>query len=201
MEVGSTLGYHQRLGGERSPGRIELRPIGHDRAGSRTRQRRKASRSTVRLARREARNWKRNRTERGVGADGTARRQRPQRWGAAAVGGNSSRGVMCVAGNASGIQEPLVSNRPFQEPESRKRDEPQDRQRDATSPHPPGGGSRRGGAKPRGRNASGAGKLPIEARGNARGRGRPDGSMEGSLKSRKRTVEAIRPERQVRLRR
>jgi len=34
----------------------------------------------------------------------------------------------------------------------RKRDEPHDWQRDATSPRPPSGGNRRGGAKPRGRN-------------------------------------------------
>ena len=33
-----------------------------------------------------------------------------------------------------------------------KRSEPHDRQRDATSPRPPSGGNRRGGAKPRGRN-------------------------------------------------
>jgi len=38
------------------------------------------------------------------------------------------------------------------EPDSTKRDEPQDWQRDATSPRPPSGGNRRGGAKPRGRN-------------------------------------------------
>jgi hypothetical protein len=37
----------------------------------------------------------------------------------------------------------------------RKRDEPQDRQRDATGPHGRGGGSRRGGEKPRGRNVDG----------------------------------------------
>jgi hypothetical protein len=35
-----------------------------------------------------------------------------------------------------------------------KRSEPQDRQRDATSPRPPSGGNRRGGAKPRGRNVT-----------------------------------------------
>jgi hypothetical protein len=35
-----------------------------------------------------------------------------------------------------------------------KRSEPHDRQRDATSPRPPSGGNRRGGAKPRGRNVT-----------------------------------------------
>lgn len=38
----------------------------------------------------------------------------------------------------------------------RKRDEPHDRQRDATSPRSSGGASRRGGGKPRGRNTNGS---------------------------------------------
>jgi hypothetical protein len=46
----------------------------------------------------------------------------------------------------------------------RKRDEPQDRQRDATSPQDRRGVSRRGGAKPRGRNAGGCGYPPRRAR-------------------------------------
>ena len=45
-----------------------------------------------------------------------------------------------------------------------KRDEPQDRQRDATSPRAPSGENRRGGAKPRGRNGiDRPGGLPTEA--------------------------------------
>jgi hypothetical protein len=43
-----------------------------------------------------------------------------------------------------------------------KRGEPQDRQRDATSPHGRGGANRRGGEKPRGRNTDGAWSLRPE---------------------------------------
>jgi hypothetical protein len=46
----------------------------------------------------------------------------------------------------------------------RKRCEPQDRQRDETSPRSRRGASRRGGAKPRGRNAGGCGNPPRRTR-------------------------------------
>jgi hypothetical protein len=52
-----------------------------------------------------------------------------------------------------------------------KRGEPQDRQRDATSPQGRGGANRRGGEKPRGRNADEAGRLVPKV-----GRKRPAGS-------------------------
>lgn len=48
---------------------------------------------------------------------------------------------------------------------STKRGEPHDRQRDATSPQTPGGGSRRGGEKPRGRNRT----LEVDPREPKRG--------------------------------
>ena len=60
-----------------------------------------------------------------------------------------------------------------------KRDEPQDRQRDAIGPRGRRGGNRRGGEKPRGRNADGAGRLIPKARRRRRaGSGLP-GSADG----------------------
>jgi hypothetical protein len=64
-----------------------------------------------------------------------------------------------------------------------KRGEPQDRERDATSPQPPRGGTRRGGEKPRGRHEmSTAGSVDpnrAPARGSRRAAGHP---MEGREK-------------------
>jgi len=83
-----------------------------------------------------------------------------------------SRGVKCAAGrfgirsDSSGSSRELRKSLP-------KRSEPQDRQRDATSPRPPSGGNRRGGAKPRGRNGIGGDGSPsTEAHGNVGGSGR-----------------------------
>jgi hypothetical protein len=61
-----------------------------------------------------------------------------------------------------------------------KRGEPHDRERDATSPHPPRGGSRRGGAKPRGRNEMPAPGSVGPTRAQAWGSGRAAGqAVEG----------------------
>jgi len=66
--------------------------------------------------------------------------------------GISSRGVKCAARKDSVL--PPRSGPPGRGSgiRFRKPSEPQDRQRDATSPRPPSGGNRRGGAKPRGWN-------------------------------------------------
>jgi len=63
-----------------------------------------------------------------------------------------SGGVKSAAGTVSVLPPRSGSPGRVVESGSPKRSEPHDRQRDATSPRPPSGGNRRGGAKPRGRN-------------------------------------------------
>ena len=82
---------------------------------------------------------------------------------------------MSVAGSARGPKLRFVRSQGGVS----KRDEPQDRQRDATSPRPPGTVNRRGGAKPRGRHRSGSGDpgpRPVATPAETRSRRR---TMEG----------------------
>jgi hypothetical protein len=84
-----------------------------------------------------------------------------------------SRGARCVAGKIGMPSRLGWFASPSHGKSHRKRDEPQDRQRDATSPRPPSGGNRRGGAKPRGRNGIlEDGSSRTEAHGNVGGSGR-----------------------------
>jgi hypothetical protein len=86
--------------------------------------------------------------------------------------GNILRGVRThVAGNMRVVPE---SPSGVTGPMCVKRGEPQDRQRDATSPRAVSGGTRRGGAKPRGRNGidEGGTSLTEARRATSRGSGR-----------------------------
>lgn len=76
--------------------------------------------------------------------------------------GDPSRGTSCAA-RISRPHRPALTGGAVGT--STKRGEPHDRQRDATSPQTPGGGSRRGGARPRGRNRT----LEVDPREPKRG--------------------------------
>jgi len=91
--------------GNKAHGRIGRGATGNGRGALRTRQRRKASKSSIPKV--EATKpgtgngtWR----KRGDRTEATARGQRPQRCGTAAVGWNSSRGVKRVAGNAPALR-------------------------------------------------------------------------------------------------
>lgn len=142
------------LEGERSPGRTGRTVAGNGHPALRPRERSNASKSASGEGNAQhIGTGNGTDAERGARSGGTARGQRPRQRGAAAIGGSSSRGVKRVAGKSSTFHERPPSGGGYVGARRRKRGEPQDWQRDATSPRPPSGGSRRGGAKPRGRNA------------------------------------------------
>jgi len=89
----------------------------------------------------------------------------------------STRGILRGVGTSrGGSRDPSSGESRAEGHEGAKRGEPQDRQRDATSPQLCRGANRRGGEKPRGRNMA-LGWLRVPE-----GRLRPNGSGRGSLR-------------------
>jgi hypothetical protein len=155
------------LEGERSPGRRGRLPVGNDRADATDSMTEQGLEADVpALWSIEGRLWQRRRSEvpSGIGGNGKGATATVTwcgcRRGESFEGCENRRGESVGTPDGTWIR-PGVGR----EPGSVKRDEPQDWQRDATSPRPPSGGNRRGGAKPRGRNGiSRVGSLGTEAR-------------------------------------
>lgn len=104
--------------------------------------------------------------------------------------GNILRGVRTyVAGSMRAV--PRAPSGEFG-PACVKRGEPQDRQRDATSSQAMSGGTRRGGAKPRGRNGIGeGGTSPTEARRNRRAGVDAHGDVDGGERAHTRSRDLL----------
>jgi len=160
------------LEGEQSPGRIGSRHTGNGVPLPRTSRRSNALKSTMatgasgrgELATASRRSKRESDIQRheGNGHGDVVRLSR----------GNILRGVRTYVVGSTRVVPQAPSG--VTGPTSVKHGEPQDRQRDATSPRAVSGGTRRGGAKPRGRNGidEGGTSLTEARRATSRGSGR-----------------------------